>query len=186
MKFRTLAIALMFMVGAMSLQAGTITPDFPTPFGSGSAYKYSVTLSNGESFQNGDFFTLYDFSTLAGYTSISESGLLPSFVLDIDYALTPANGVIVNNDPTLLDIRFTYTGNSVLTGDLGTFTVFTPLGLDYHFVDSDLSENGGTVREVGLAIAPNAASAVPEPGSMALLASGLIGGLGMIRRKLGW
>src|SRR5690242_10768746 len=123
MKLRTLAVVFMVVAGTMALHAGTITPDFPTPFGSGSAYKYSVSLSNGESFHNGDFFTLYDFSTLANYTSISESGLLPSFVLDIDYALTPASGVIVNNDPTLLDIRFTYTGNDVLTGDLGAFTV---------------------------------------------------------------
>jgi PEP-CTERM motif len=181
MKLRTLVVALLFAMTTLAMHAGTITSDFPTPFGTGSAYKYTISLDQGEAFHHGDFFTLYDFSTLADYVSLGESGLLigPDFSEDTEYDLTPASGVIVNNDPNLLDFRFTYTGNDVVVGDLGSFTIFTKLGLQYHFVDTDLSATA--VHEVGSAIAPNA---VPEPGSMALMASGLLGGVGVIRRKL--
>jgi len=156
-------------------------------------FDYTVSLTDSQQMIQGQpvFFTIYDF---AGY--IPNSAVAPNANWSVAVANTtppPAGISLVNPDNTgLPDLKFTYTGPT-LTGPftLGTFSArstFNQLTTDEYAATAQkfttTADNGVQTSNRGPNIVP-LATAIPEPGTMALLGSGLLslGALGGLRRR---
>src|SRR5262245_248212 len=161
-----------------SVVGGGAVPGASTPAGPGIL---SGTVS--------DYFTVFDF---VGYTGIHSEPVGWSFQ-SLLLGSTPAD-VLPADDGTLPDLTWYRAGGTIVgpQASLGTFSansVFNQLTID-NFVSQDTRSSGvsaGTeLSSIGTAEVPKGTAvpqgtAVPEPGSLILLASGLLATLGVWR-----
>ena len=153
-------------------------------------FVYQVDLGLNESLVAGDFISLFDFgtftgatSTLAGFTFTNP--LVSPVALGGPGAGLPTPPPAGSNDPTVGDLLATYNGATV-TGGSFTFSAtspFTSIRADFaHGQTSD--QRGFTMGKIattlGVAV-PN--QVIPEPGTMALLATGLLPLAGAVLRR---
>jgi hypothetical protein len=172
-------------IGASGAQAAPLNIDLASVTGSGNlfTYTYNVTLASGaavtEGFRTGDFFTIQDF---AGYVNNSFAGAPAGFSLV--YGSGGSAGVPVDfaDDAAINNLMVTYNGATNFATTPFTFTVQSIYGGTV--VDSYNARAGDLVTGGNLRSGGNVRVAViPEPGTLALLAPALMGGLALARRR---
>ena len=167
--------------------------------GAGYKYTYGVVLTSDSKLNPGDFFTLFDFKGFVPGSSMQPADFTFSS------AMTGGNAsqTVPNDDPTLPNLTWTYTGTSALEGQvgLGDFSVIStngPIGNNADFssmthsssttdpeknVTSTLSP-GDAKTVPGNGTPPPAPPGVPEPSAMILAGLGLpVLSLYLIRRR---
>jgi hypothetical protein len=134
-----------------------IIPSFNSivPNGGNFQFNYTATVTGDQMVETGDFFTIYDFNGL-----IPNSGSMPA---DWSYssALIGRTPSQTNppDDPTILNITFTYMGTTPIIGpaDLGTFSAvstFSGSHSGYFAGEGTLISNGRKVDNVGVIPVP--------------------------------
>jgi hypothetical protein len=99
----------------------TLNPTAPAAVAGGFTWNYATNVTVDETVNTGDFFTIYDFGSIVPNSNLQPSGWTFSS------ALTTAGpaGVNPTDDPSKLNLTWTYTGNTALVGasSLGNFSV---------------------------------------------------------------
>lgn len=184
---------------AQTAQAGllpTLTMNPPLGDGSGNfIYNYNVQLPNHFQVKSGDSFTIYDFN---GYVDGSATVPFAGWVATAANS-TPPVGLShddVVDDPTVPDIKFTYTGPTLTGEQFMVFTVSSTSGTVWSPPDSVRNvasaihnATGGQANEVTntdvpMMVVPNNPQA-PEPATLAMFGIGmpLLGAFNWLRRR---
>ena len=153
---------------------------------------YQVDLSINESLAAGDFISIFDFGTFTNATS-SLAGFTFSNPLVSPFANAGPGAGVPNpppagsNDGAVGDLLATFNGATV-TGGTFTFTATSPFtGFRADFANGQTSDQRGLTQgkiatALGVAV-PAGSGVVPEPGTIALLATGLLPVAGAVIRR---
>lgn len=182
------------IVLAVGLSTGTAYADsinfsdpVVTPSGSNFLWRYAVTIDNLEEINtalNPSFATLYDLNGLvpgsAAYTN--NVATLTDVVSQQNVGITPATQNPTDN-PAVPNVTVTYTGTAPSSTVLGV--------LSFLDVNSGASEAIGNFSAQATNLADRTVEAntssvpvpTPEPSTLALLAGGVLGMIGVVRRR---
>jgi hypothetical protein len=152
-----------------------------TPSGENTVWTYTIDITSGQNVKAGDFFTIYDFGPFIAGTDVQPSGwTLGSSLVGI----TPSQ-TLPPDDPTLLNLTWTYSGPTIIGEGLGPFEVTiagvtpspVPIRTSHFAAEATQIGSGDKVDNVGLISVPVIGPTVPEASTFSLLvsASGLMG-----------
>lgn len=181
------AVGMVAFAGAAYADSLDFSAPTITPAGGGLFdWAYTLTIDNFEHIntaQNAAFATLYDVNGLVGSaaTYVPSPGAIAGSATVQDVGITPATQLPTDN-PAIPNITVTYTGTQPSTSTLGVLS----------FLDTQNGTNVTTgnfsaqaTNNIDGTIDANTSSVpvpAPEPGTLALLAGGLMGLLGLTRR----
>jgi hypothetical protein len=156
------------------------------PEGDKFRWTYAIVLPTDSQLRSGDYFTIYDFG---GY--IPDSTVAPtdwSVQVGLRGPTTP--GLDPQDDPTITDLTFRYSGQTITTGQLGLGNFWAlsdySLGTDSAFTAHTHRTSDGrpdaNITETTVPV-PTAPPGVPEPTTLALAGIGLPLVAALRRRK---
>jgi hypothetical protein len=204
----SLAAGVMLLASAQAARADIILADpIVTPSGGNFLWTYSVTLTNGEALSGlganpgagttdgagvtsanyQDYFVIYDFAGYAGgvATTIANTSATAQ-------ATGPTPGNIFPPDTSMTNLVFVYTGPflpgaGAVIGTVSALSTFGGTSLTPNVIyASSITDNagvpGGTDNKISAVVGP--VPVVPEPGSMLLFGTGLVGLARRLRRRV--
>lgn len=187
---KKLAVLLGCLV-AIAAVRGDIIPVFTgtSPSGPNTVWGYQIDITSDQQVTTGDFFTIYDFGPFVSGSNVQPGGWTFSSSL---VGPTPS-GVVPPDDPTLLNLTWTYTGSAAIpTGStVGPFSV-TVAGTQFQEAPQTRASyfaaqatragvgNGTKISNVGRIPVP---TAIPEPTTLSLLALGAAGAAARALRR---
>lgn len=176
----------------------TLTLNPPMSDGMGNfIYNYNVQLPNHFKVQSGDSFTIYDFhGYVPGSATVPFAGWVATEPPTTDTPPIGLNHLDVVDDASVPDIRFTYTGPTLVGEQFMVFTITSTSGVVWTPPDNVANvasaihnEAGGPANEVTNTKVPmaqeNPNPQAPEPATLAMLGIGmpLLGAFNLLRRR---
>jgi hypothetical protein len=176
----TLSVGLPLQARADILPAAA-TPTVTAVTG-GFNWSYDILVTAAQEVVTGNFFTIYDFGP--GSLVLAPAG----WTLTTDpFAPTSANGsngTVTPNQSSALNYTFTYTGATILgPQDLGNFVLFSTTGTSQSAAFVGAGTDQLSLQQNANITNTNVPTTTPEPASLMLVGTGMLGLVGFVRRR---
>lgn len=181
----------LFSASAAMADINPAAPGTPTitAVSNGFAYTYPIVLTSTETLVSGNYFTFFDVAGLVPKSETTQAGFTASEALSGPVATGTLGSSPTKDDPTLLNVTYTYNGPTVVgfsslgnfgfTSIYGTASTLEPFSAVAEKSGSTILNSNNTTY-TGPTVGP---AAVPEPATTVPFVIGGLALLGMVVRK---